>query len=370
MRILVVGDVHVGMGSMGKMDPETRLNSRLLDYGRTLDFICSYVKKNKVPVVVFTGDMYKTRTPTADQRNVVEERIKELAKITSVFIVAGNHDLIGSGSSTIDSFVNLEVPNVHIYKDFSFVTLDGANIIFSPFVNKNYFNVEHNDEAVIKYEEKIKNIVSEMENDNPNILVGHSLLGGVRIGSLEITEEMSLSELVLPQSVFDCMDLTIMGHVHTQQILREDIIYVGSMERNDFSEAEGRKSMLKIDLKKMKYDFIDLPVRNIYDITLTGDKYLNQLNSYELKDAIVKIDIHCNQEEMYKIDMDEVDKILKCKGIYHCVHKNIIPLKKETENKYEEGLSDIELFVEYIKNNFENPEELIQRGLEIIEDEN
>ena len=77
MKIGIIGDVHIGASySLGKTDPETQLNSRLLDYANTFNFIIDTFVKNKVSTVILTGDVFESKHPTTAQLNIFSKCLK------------------------------------------------------------------------------------------------------------------------------------------------------------------------------------------------------------------------------------------------------------------------------------------------------
>jgi len=378
MKILIVGDVHIGNSEhLGIIDPAHRINSRLLDYSKTLDYIIEYAKINNVDAVIFSGDYYKTRRPSNLHRKIFDSKIKELSNYgISLFLIVGNHDIVSENNTTVlDSLKIADYPNVNIYTDFDHAVLGaendgGINLLFAPFTNKHYFNVETNEEAVLEFNKVIENMLKRTDKSLPTILVGHYMVEGVKIGSTEITKEIASSEFVVPKETFKDIDMTVMGHIHTHQTVCKDphIFYVGSIDRNDMNDASGSKGFLEVDTVKMSAKFIKIPVRNIYDIEISSDNYLEQLNAHEnLSDSIVKIDIHCGQEDVHKVDFREIRNLLKKKGVHHCVSVNIIPKKKDVNIIDTDDFSDRELFIEYVKAKYDNNKEIIKLGFEIMD---
>src|SRR3990167_8832089 len=115
MRLLHFSDIHIGMENYAKLDPETGLSTRLLDFFETFDFIVDTAIKESVDAVVFAGDAYKTRDPNPTQQRGFGERVKKLAKNgIPVVLVVGNHDTpnaIGK-ANTLDIYSALEIDQV------------------------------------------------------------------------------------------------------------------------------------------------------------------------------------------------------------------------------------------------------------------
>ncbi|MQY72420.1 MAG: exonuclease SbcCD subunit D, partial [Dehalococcoidia bacterium] len=79
MKILHFADLHLGVESYGHIDPATGLSSRLLDFLFALDQVVDYALENKVDLVLFCGDAYKTREPTQTQQREFAKRINRLS---------------------------------------------------------------------------------------------------------------------------------------------------------------------------------------------------------------------------------------------------------------------------------------------------
>ena len=63
MRILHFADVHIGVENYGKIDPESGLSTRLIDFLKTFDEVVDYAIENNVDLALFCGDAYKSRDP-------------------------------------------------------------------------------------------------------------------------------------------------------------------------------------------------------------------------------------------------------------------------------------------------------------------
>jgi DNA repair exonuclease SbcCD nuclease subunit len=73
MRFAIISDIHYGEGEeLGKINPETRLNTRLEDIHKAFNTYVDYVidEKNKIDVAVVAGDIYKSRKPSSTQKRL------------------------------------------------------------------------------------------------------------------------------------------------------------------------------------------------------------------------------------------------------------------------------------------------------------
>src|SRR5919199_573559 len=117
IRIAHLADTHIGMENYGRLNPETGLNQRLHDFLNSLDQALDAALEAKVDLVVFAGDIYKTRDPTPTHQREFARRIHRLAQagVHSV-LVAGNHDIpLSTGRATsVDIFRALEIKHVTV----------------------------------------------------------------------------------------------------------------------------------------------------------------------------------------------------------------------------------------------------------------
>ena len=91
LRIAHLADTHIGMENYGRINPETGLNQRLHDFLASLDQAVDGAIAANVDLVVFAGDIYKTRDPTPTHQREFARRIHRLSSAgIKIVIVAGN----------------------------------------------------------------------------------------------------------------------------------------------------------------------------------------------------------------------------------------------------------------------------------------
>ena len=94
MKFIHFSDLHIGVENYGRIDPETGMSTRLLDFLHAYDQLVEYAISNKVDAVLFAGDAYKSRDPSQTHQREFASRV---ARLTSegipVVLVTGNHDL-------------------------------------------------------------------------------------------------------------------------------------------------------------------------------------------------------------------------------------------------------------------------------------
>lgn len=316
MKIVHFADFHLGHEAYGKIEPKSGLSSRVLDFLQTLDRIVEYVQKEKIDLVLFAGDAYKTRDPGLTYQRELGRRIKKMAGFAPVVLITGNHDIPPSlgHADTLEIFPTLDVPNVYVFSKPTIKEIANVQILALPWIHRSAILEERErklpKEKMLRIlEKKISEIFQQLLNQvNPRkiaIAVIHQTLSGAVFPSGQ--SGYIGGDPVIPISVFSDPRLSYVavGHIHKFQVLNDNppIIYSGSVERIDFGEEKEEKGFVLVEIneqtKKAKWKFVTLPVRKFKTITIEIPKETSNPNDYvlkkikkeEIKDAIVRIEI-------------------------------------------------------------------------------
>lgn len=318
MKFIILGDVHCGKGTgIGRpASGQTGINSRIQDQLDLLYWVLKQAIENAVKAIIITGDVYEDPRPHPAFINYFMTWLKQCEKDgVEVHIIAGNHDIIRTGSYTIsalDIVSSVEMLGAKVYKNVDTINFDGVSVTLVPYRDRRMYEVETTEEALEILKGEYMPELSKIPEGNKRVLVGHlALEGSIRIGD-EIDDE--LNEIFCPSEAFKDWEYTWMGHVHNPQIMHEYtkkepyyVAHVGSMERSDFSKHEmlGRKLIVLFDSDKSGpgiYEEIDLPNRNIHKLEISVPKrkdttefvidYIDIFNKENsLKDAIIKLEV-------------------------------------------------------------------------------
>ena len=279
VKILHFADAHIDMANYGRQDPTSGLPLRVIDFLQSLDEIVDTAISEKVDLVLFAGDAYKSRDPAPTFQREWGKRIMRLskAKIPTVLLV-GNHDVSPSvaRAHALEEFSTLDVPHVLVVDKPVFLgpgelsrlcapgTQLDLQLLAVPWVSRSglmaYLDLPTRDINLLyeEMEKRLSNILQKwLEDADPNlptILAAHASVEGAVFGG-----ERSVllgKDFVLPKSmVIDPrLDYVALGHVHKAQNLNEDnhppVIYSGSIERVDFGEVRDDKFFVIADVVK------------------------------------------------------------------------------------------------------------------------
>jgi exonuclease SbcD len=329
LKILHFADLHLGVESYGRIDPETGLSTRLQDFLKALDQVVDYAIENRVDLVLFCGDAYKSREPTPTQQREFAKRINLLSTSgIPIFILVGNHDLpnaVGKATAT-EIFDTLAIKNVYVANRpevFRIPTRSGIIQVASlPWPRRSALlsreetrNLDF-DQISRKLEQALTTVIAthaaKLDPALPAILAAHVWVVGAKVGSEKLTTIGQEHVLLLSSIAHPAFDYVALGHIHKHQVLASHppVVYAGSLERLDFSEEADEKGFYHIEIdparktgeRLVSFDFHPVVGRRFQTIavtikpddaepTATVLKAIaeNQENS---RDAIVRLEIN------------------------------------------------------------------------------
>ena len=339
MKLLHFSDLHIGMENYAKLDPETGLSTRLLDFFKTFDFIVETAFKEDVDAVVFAGDAYKTRDTNPTQQRGFGERIAKLAKKIPVILVVGNHDTPNAEgkANTLDIYSALEIDNVWVSRKPEILQIPTKSgelqVVTLPWLHKNDYKV---------IAEKLKLLYEKIKSDSPAIFLSHAEVEGASYGSekgLAIANDVTIP---LPLLQDKRLSYVALGHIHKHQVLSKNplIVYCGSPQRIDFGEEKEEKGICLVEIPKpgiSSFQFIPTNARQFLTITVDlksqdpdpTQTILDEIKKHDLEDKIVKLEINIPAELDRDIKMDRIKKALYLAHLVAGISRNVERQERE-----------------------------------------
>jgi len=397
MKIGIIGDTHFGAGyNLGKIDSATQLNSRLLDYKNTFNSIIDKHVAKGVKLIVLPGDIFETKHPTSAQLNTFSRCIKRAVnKGLEVVIAAGNHDQQRAiSTTTLDIFNELELDNVTVYQNMGAHTiLDGnrkINLFLMPYRDRRMIGSQANSEAIEVISGRLDALVDK-EGGDLKIAIGHFMLD--KSAGDDNPDTFSINELILPLSMFQNLDATIMGHVHRHNVLSKKdpvIMYVGSMEKVSFGEQLHKKVSIILDTDDInKFEVIKTRVRPLYDMifdyTESNHRYKRTINQKIIEDidafnakhntrnTIVKFFAKVQEGDLYHVNHNFIREHILSKDVKYLASMQIVSVSsRQLRNKdITETVNTKEAFSSFISDQLETvslKKKLLKYGAKIIKE--
>jgi exonuclease SbcD len=346
MKILHFADLHLGVENYGRINPETGLSTRLEDFLSALDKLVDYALENRVDLVLFCGDAYRSREPTQTQQREFARRINRLATGgIPVFLLIGNHDLpnaVGRATST-EIFDTLAVKNVYVSNRpevFTISTKSGqVQIVSLPWLRRSALLTREETKNLTfeqinqKLEEALTTAIAakakELNPELPSILAAHVWVTGAKVGSERSMTIGQEHALMLSSVVNTAFDYIALGHIHQHQVLNQSppVVYAGSLERLDFSEADDDKGFYLVEIgegagkRAVSFEFHPVVGRRFLTIDVNiapedTEPTATVLGAIaeredELKDAVVRLTISLPAELEGELRDSEIRNALK-----------------------------------------------------------
>ena len=409
MKILHFADLHLGVESYGHIDPATGLPSRLLDFLKALDQVVDYALENRVDLVLFCGDAYKSREPTQTQQREFAKRINRLVtNDIPIFLLIGNHDLpntIGRATTT-EIFDTLAVKNVYVSNRpeiYRIPTNSGTiQIVSLPWLRRSALLSREGaknltfDQINQIAQEKLTNIIADsvlkLNPGLPAILAAHVWVASAQVGSERSMTIGQEHALLLSNVANPAFDYIALGHIHKQQVLSYNppVVYPGSLERLDFSEEEDDKGFYLVEIepdketgkRQVSFDFHQVTGRRFLTININiepqdADPTSTVLRAIvgredKVKDAIVRLIISLPAEIEGQLRDNDIRNALK-EAHYFAIAKDI---KRETRLRLgkwtAEEITPLDALKAYLESKKVAPERaklLIEYGERLIQEQ-
>jgi DNA repair protein SbcD/Mre11 len=346
LRIAHLADTHIGMENYGRINPETGLNQRLYDFLNSLDQAVDGAIAAQVDLVVFAGDIYKTRDPTPTHQREFARRIHRLASAgIKIVLVAGNHDIpLSAGRATsVDIFRALEIPSVTVARTQSTHVLETKSgpvqvvafpwavrsLILAQPEFKNHTIAELNQTMIDLTRDKLRVEAEALDPSLPAIIVGHAHLFGAKVGAERLLTMGNDPMYDLQTFDLPGIDYVALGHIHKHQVLHyasPPVVYAGSIDRVDFGEQDEPKGWVYAEIHekgRAEWQFRQVKARPFLTIEarVESDNATEDVvraiarHADQLDNAIVRLRIDVAPERVGELRDDDIRTQLK--GAYY-----------------------------------------------------
>jgi exonuclease SbcD len=345
IRFIHTADIHFGVENYGRIDPETGIHTRLLDFERAFSACVDRAIAESIDFFIFCGDAYKTAHPSPTQQRLLMRALLRLhAAQIPVVIIVGNHDHPASFGKAhaldiyqqlpLDGFIVVAKPAL-----FLLTTKSGpVQIIGIPWPMRSTLAL-HESMLSTDIPQKISEALSaciqqyaqEIDPQIPTILGAHLTVStGIFSGSEKRAIYGNDPILHVHELAYPAFDYVALGHLHRHQNLNPQgappVVYSGSIERVDFGERKEEKGFCLVTIEQTElgrnthYEFIQVPTRPFIQINVTirelpgipqTTQILQEISRFDIAGAIVKI-IYSLPRDM--IDRVEIDAIQRACG--------------------------------------------------------
>lgn len=348
--IVHAADAHLGVTRYQRIDTETGLNVRMMDFCNAFDHLVSQVLEIRPDAFVFSGDLFDRVNPTNFIRKFAQDELKQLSSHNiNTFLIPGNHETPRSKGVKNPLSLYLDIPYICVglepfQKDVGPYTIAGVPFSQDP----------------VQY-------IPSPKEGRINILMLHAVVEGAVWGSERFMEY--IDETVKPGMV-PPYTYCALGHIHRHQAL-SNMVYSGSLERYDFNEKDEKKGFVVYD---DDYDFVTIPSRDMIDVeyTCTGKTAFEIMEESvsllkDLQDRIVRLTLRGELEPATRKDINFTLIREKAQEALHFTLKDSTMAEEIEEIKEEEVLyspqEELKRYLEAAKE-----EDALPEGLTIIKE--
>ena len=292
MRFLHTADWHVGKRLRGR--------SRDDEMAAALDEVVRIASDAAVDVVLISGDVYEHRAvaPEADLL-VFDALVRLRATGARVVVIPGNHDSwqrLEALGKLLTPLGILAVPRVLRPTEGGVAEVpsrDGSEaslVACLPFVPERRFGdaaalFDDRASAYVDYDAGMGRVIAGMAEafrpDRVNVLIGHLMIHGARLGGGEQELSIGMAYAVSPARLPGTATYVGLGHVHRPQAIAASPCptrFAGSLVQLDFGEVDQDKSVVLVEARAGKPPTIEEVAitagRKLVDVEGTLDEVL------------------------------------------------------------------------------------------------
>lgn len=292
-KILLFTDPHFCTYSSILRKRGEKYSIRLENQLDTMNWLLDVYKKENCSMFICLGDFFDRSELSAEELSCLS--LIDFKDVNAYFIV-GNHEL-GRGDLSFSSahtfLINREC---EVFNKPSVLKLDNTLLYILPY----QLDINHKKDIM----EYFPNIPKD--ESKYRLLLTHNDIAGIQLGKYKTETGFAIDNLS------ENFDLTINGHLHNQQWVTKNILNLGNITGQNFSE-DGFKyphEAMIIDCDTLEYKLISNPrAIYFYKIDFTGKNnnidYINKI-SFSLRNAVISVTV--NEEDYsyirYRFDPD------------------------------------------------------------------
>ncbi len=344
MRILATADLHFCYRNYGK--DIDGINSRLLDYQKSWDFLTDYALDNHIDMVIIAGDLLRSyHNPRMDEFSILLRGLQKLHNAGVVVLaIRGNHDapeLMSLLGSILNRAIMVDKPDMFKIK--------GLQIACLPYQ---------------EHQELGPDVLSQFYG--ADILVLHDTIQGAVMPNGLLLDGIPIKDI-------EDFPVVIAGHIHKHQVFNTKnlVFYPGSLEPADFGEAGQEKGFVILDINKdgILSTFVPVPHREFTVVEVTAAD-IGQLDFSQYQDKVLRLFINGTKKELGELDLVKLVKEAEEVGVFYLDGPHLKPLEEnqtKVDSHLEELLTPDKALRLYLDSqDVEDKEEIMGMGLKII----
>ena len=279
-KILLVGDVHLGLGYPNSVDKWFKVTQEYFS-----DFLIPLVKSEltKDDIIILLGDLFDNRNVVPiNILNYAQQILEELSNICPTHLIIGNHDLYTKSSNDVNTVKLYKyIPNVFVYESPTKIEYNNRSIIMFPWIEKKKDQIE-----------QLKKFKGS------DYLFCHSDLNGAKM-HLNSVAHKNLDKIDVDE--FSGYKKVFSAHIHIHQKER-NFTFVGSIHEMDRNDMGNQKGIYILDTNDMTERFIPNNIsprfKKVYVINESDVELLDRISTRDYIDLHISNSLLINNRKL------------------------------------------------------------------------
>lgn len=343
LRFLHFADLHLGVETYGRLDPQSGINTRVQDFISCLTFVVDLAIGEQVDLVLFAGDAYKTCDPDPTYQSEFAQQLRRLrqAGIPTVLVV-GNHDTPAAfgRATSLDIFSVLELDNTYVIRRPQLLQVQTRSgplqLAGLPWPTRHSLRTldqykELSQEALNQQIQgicaaQISEFARTLDPALPAVFTAHLAAAEATYSGSERTAVIGQDPVLLTSTLANpAFDYVALGHIHKHQDLHPQVppsvVYAGSIERLNFGEERDPKGCCLVQIETLPeggrcttWDFVPTPARSFLTIEAdippdTADPtacLLAAIATHQLEGTVVRLTYPQPRPDQPPVDLTRV----------------------------------------------------------------
>ena len=271
MKIMVIGDVHIGKKfNSYKVNQYSKVQTNLRNYWlqSTLSYIRNVTSKvSDIDMIVFLGDIYDSPSMRPELINSFRNLlgyIKQVNKNTEIHIIIGNHDTTEPQSSNATLLSLFENKNIYVHFNYSVIN---NNLLMLPYYKKD------------KLTDTLAEIVSKYGDNFSPVIFSHN--------DFYVNDTLFTNEMISVDNVkllFGANTVIVNGHIHNYHYEPNNgVLFTGSVSPTSFKDSPVASGICYFEYdvdNKQVQKFRAFKNNRIVFITIDNELYIDKLKEY------------------------------------------------------------------------------------------
>lgn len=326
MKYLIFTDLHLSYNSsiLPLSINDSKFTTRLDMCINTLKWVFEKAEEEKVDMIICGGDIFDSHMLRAEEITAMSYALSFYDNKIPLKIITGNHDILDKQAEFYSSALFKNYDNISVYN-----TPQKVNDELSVLPYMSFSNIT-------------EDLVKELHN---KFLVSHIDIYGSILGN-----KHKLDFGVEP-NLFNGFEKVFNGHIHTQQVLSENVMNIGSCVSHSFSDDEDYiPSILIYDSDNNTVDSIENPHAILFRTFEYSRKdfntILDNIKNTNIK-YVIRVNTNSDNRDTVNRLLNNVNNIIA----YRVIVNNIVNSVNSKIEKIDINYDNlIEQFKEFLNN--------------------